>query len=213
MASNRAFGWLGPIGGILFAVLLVIAFVVAGGGPEQASMDDSAATIATELEETRDESSASFPLFGLSVVFFIFFLAYLRDRFRRAGEEGAWLVSAFWAAGLLFAATFLLQGFVQAAQFTIEDYGRDVQVAKALFALGWESILVMGPPLVVFGATTAMLVLRFKVLPLWLGAVAVLVFLGGFVPWMGAPILALWVLLTSLALLLEGGRRPAAATA
>jgi len=212
VASNRAFGWLGPVSGVLFAVLLIVAFVVAGGGPEEASVDESAAKIAAEFEATRDDSWASFPLFGLSLAFFIFFLAHLRDRFRSAGEEGAWLVSAFWAAGLLFAAAFLLQGFVQAAQFSIEHYGRDVQVAKALFALGWESILVMGPPLLVLGATTAMLVLRFKVLPRWLGALAVLVFLGGFVPWMGAPIFSLWVLLASLALLVER-RRPTAASA
>lgn len=212
MAPKQAFGWFGPVSGILFAVLLVVGFVVAGGGPD-ADIDDPAAKIAAELEEARDSSYVSFPILGLSLFFFLFFLAHLRDRFRRAGDEGAWLISVLWAAGLLFAATFLLQGFVQAAQFSIEDYGRDTQVAKALFAMGWDSILVMGPPIAAFGAAAAILILRFKPMPRWLGVLAVIVFLGGFAPWMGLPLFALWVLFASIALLIEGRERPTAASA
>jgi len=212
MAPKRAFGWFGPVSGILFAVLLIVAFVVFGDGPD-VDIDDSATKIAAELEESRDGASASFPIFGLSLFFFLFFLAYLRDHLRRVGDEGAWIVSVLWASGLLFAATFLLQGFVLAAEFAVDDYGADAQVAKALFAMSWNSVLVMGPPLAAFGAAASVLILRFKPLPRWLGALAVLVFLSGFVPWMGGPVLGLWVLLTSIVLLVQGRGRPTTTSA
>jgi len=183
-----------------------------GDGPD-VDVDDSAAKIAAALEQSRDGAEAAFPIFALSLFFFVFFLAYLRDHLQRVGEEGAWLVSALWASGLLFAAMFLVQVLVvQAGQFAVDDYGTDTQVAKALFALGWNSFFVLGPPLAAFGASAAVLILRFKLLPRWLGALAVLVFLGGFVPWMGWALLALWVLLASIVLLVQERERATAPT-
>lgn len=208
MARERAWGWFGPVSGILFAVLVVVAFTVMGGGPD-ADIDDTGAKIARELEDSRDGAAASFPVFGLALFFFLFFLAFLRDRFRQAGEAGDWLVSVLWGSGLVFMTMFLIQGFVQAAQFAVDDYGADTQVAKAVFAIGWESILVMGPPMAAFGLSAALLTLRFKLLPPWLGWFAVLVFLGGFVPWIGGPVLILWVVFASIALLVETRRTPA----
>jgi len=194
MARKRAFGWFGPVSGILFAVLLIVSFVVMGDGPD-VDVDDSAAKIAAALEQSRDGAEAAFPIFALSLFFFVFFLAYLRDHLQRVGEEGAWLVSALWASGLLFAAMFLVQVLVvQAGQFAVDDYGTDTQVAKALFALGWNSFFVLGPPLAAFGASAAVL------------------FLGGFVPWMGWALLALWVLLASIVLLVQERERATAPT-
>ena len=211
MARKPAFAWIGPVSGILFVVLLVVAFAISGDilavDPE-----GSATEIAAQLEEARDGSSGFFGLFVLSIFFFLFFLAYLRDRLGRVGEEGAWLVSVLWGSGLLFAAMLLLIGSVQSAQFVVHDYGPDTQVAKTLAVLGWELMLVLGPPVAAFGASAAVLILRFKLLPRWLGALAVLVFLSGLAPWMAPVVLAPWVVLTSIVLLVEG-RKPTAATA
>ena len=210
MARKPVFAWFGPVSGILFVTLLIVALGVSGS--MDVDPEDSAATIAAELEKKRDGAAGFFGLFSLAVFFFLFFLAYLRDRLGRVGEEGAWLVSVLWGSGLLFAAMALLTGSVQAAQVVVEDYGQDTQVAKTLFVIGWYTVLVLGPPVAAFGASAAVLILRFKLLPRWLGAVAVLVFLSGVVvPWMAANELALWVLLTSVVLLVEGRKRPTAA--
>lgn len=210
IVRKPAFAWFGPVSGILFVVLLVVAFAISGS--MDVDPEDSAAKIAAEFEGNRDGAAGFFGLLVLSVFFFLFFLAYLRARLGRVGEEGAWLVSVLWGSGLLFAAMTLLAGSVQAAQFVVHDYGPDAQVAKALFVFGWEIALVLGPPVAAFGASAAVLILRFKLLPWWLGAFAVLVFLSGLVPWMAVAVLGPWVALTSIVLLVEG-RKPTAATA
>lgn len=211
MTRKPVFAWFGPVSGILFVVLLGVAF--ATGSAANADPEGSAVKIAAELEAAQDGGSAFYGLFVLSVFFFLFFLAYLRDRLGRVGEQGAWMVSVLWGSGLLFAAMALLIGSVQAAQFVVSDYGPDTQVAKTLAVIGWDNALVLGPPVGAFGASAAVLILRYKVLPWWLGALAVLVFLSGLAPWMAPVVLLPWVLLTSIVLLVEASKPPTAANA
>ncbi|MDP8992825.1 MAG: hypothetical protein M3N31_07230 [Actinomycetota bacterium] len=206
--ERRVWGWLGPVSGILFAVLLVAALATGPGDPG-VDPDDPAGEIAGRLVEQSDDNRVSFVLFGLALFFFIWFLGHMRDRFHRVGEEGRWLVSVFWAGGLLVGAAFLVLGLVQAAQFAVDDYGADVQAAKALFALGWNAAAVLGPPVAAMAGAAAVVILRFGVLPTWLGWVAVVSFVAAIVaPWI--PVFVLWVLLVSVALLVEH-RRPAPA--
>lgn len=210
--DRRSWWWAGPISGILFVVLLVVGFSIAGGDPG-VDPDDPAEQIASRLAQDRDDNELSFPFLGLAIFFFVWFLSHLRDRFRRVGEEGDWLVSVFWAGGLLFAAVFLMQGLVQAAQFSIDDYGADAQAAKALFALGWNSALILSPPVAAMTGAAAVVTLRFGVLPRWLGWLSVLAFVAAIaMPWI--PVFALWVLLVSIVLIVERRReqvRPASA--
>jgi hypothetical protein len=48
---------------------------------------------------------------------------------------------------------------------------------------------------------TAILTLRHRVLPIWLGVLSILVFIGAVFPWI--PLFPLWVLLTSIVLLVR----------
>ncbi len=203
--ERRAWGWLGSVSGILFVVFFVVAFSIASTDPG-VDPGDPAGDIARRLAEQIDENQLSFPFFALAIFFFVWFLSHVRDRFRRVTEEGDWLVAVFWAGGVLSAAAFLMQGLVQAAQFSIDDYGGDVQAAKALLALGWNSALLMGPPVALMTGAAAVVILRFGLLPKWLGWAAVVAFAAAIVaPWI--PVFALWVLLVSIVLLVEG-RRP-----
>jgi hypothetical protein len=199
--ERRAWGWLGPVSGILFVAFLVVAVVIGEGDPG-VDPEDPADQIARRLAADSDENELALPFFGLAIFFFIWFLSHLRDRFRRVGDEGDWLVSVFWAGGLLSMAVLLIQGLVQAAQFAVDDYGADVQVAKALFALEWNSALLLGPPVAAMMGAAAVVILRFGVVPKWLGWFAALTFVGAILlPWI--PLFALWVLLVSIVLLVE----------
>jgi hypothetical protein len=205
MTERRAWGWLGPASGIVFSVLLAVAIGLVGDADVEA--DDPAERIAQELTEMSDENELSFVLFGLGLLFFIFFLGYLRDRLRAVPAEGQWLVSVVWAGGLLFSAVYLMLGFAQAAQFSIENYGGDVQAAKAIFAFSWNAILLFAPPIAAMTGAAAVLILRFGVLPKWLGWLAILAFLAGLVaPWI--PIFELWILALAIVLLIEERRGP-----
>jgi hypothetical protein len=210
--ERRTWSWLGPVSGILFVAFLVVAVAI-GEGDFGVDPEDPAEVIARRLAADSDENELAFVFFGLATFFFIWFLSHLRDRFRRVGDEGDWLVSVFWAGGILSVAVFLIQGLVQAAQFSIGDYGGDVQAAKALFALEWNSAMLLGPPVAAMMGAAAVVVLRFGVLPKWLGWVAALTFVTAIVaPWI--PLFAVWVLLVSIVLLVERrGLAPKAAAA
>ena len=202
--ERRVWGWLGPASGILFVAFLVVAVAIGEGDPG-VDPNDPAERIARRLAADSDDNQLAFTFFGLATFFFIWFLSHLRDRFRRVGDEGEWLVSVFWAGGLLSVAVFLIQGLVQAAQFSIDDYGRDIQAAKALFALQWNSATLLGPPVAAMMGAAAIVILRFGILPRWLGWLAALSFVTAIVmPWI--PFFALWVLLVSIVLLVEGRR-------
>ncbi len=85
MARKPAFAWIGPVSGMLFVVLLVAAFALGSGA--NADPEGSAMKIADELEEAQDGASAFLGLLVLSVFFFLFFLAYLRDRLGASGTR------------------------------------------------------------------------------------------------------------------------------
>ena len=213
MAGKPAFAWFGPASGILFVVLLGVAFATGGGA--NADPEGSAAEIAAELEAAQDGASAFSGYSCSRCSSFCSSSPTCATGSRASGSEGAWLVSVLWGSGLLFAAMALLIGSVQAAQFVVERLrtGHPSGQDAGRHRLG-QRLLVLGPPVGAFGASAAVLILRFKVLPWWLGALAVLVSPErGFAPWMSPVVLLPWVVLTSIVLLVEERNRPNAANA
>jgi uncharacterized membrane protein YkvI len=203
--DRRTWGWLGPVCGILFVIVATVAVVIAGE-MDDIDPDDPARKIARELTDKHDDIQLSFILFGVALFFLLVFLGYLRDYFGRVSAEGTWLVSVFWAGALAYVAAFLIQGFAQQALFVIDDYRRDPVMAKTLYSLGWNSLLLLSPGILAMAGAAAILTFRHRVLPMWLGALSILVFIGAAFPWI--PLFPLWVLLTSIVLLVRM-RRPA----
>ena len=203
--DRRTWGWLGPVCGILFVIVATIAVVIVGE-MDDIDPDDPARQIARELTDQHDDIAISFILFGVALVFFLVFLGYLRDYFGRVPPESTWLVSVFWAGGLAFVAAYLIQGFAQQTLFVIDDYSNDPVMAKTLYALGWNSILLLAPGIFAMAGAAAILTFKHRVLPIWLGVLSILVFIGAVFPWI--PLFPLWVLLTSIVLLVRM-RRPA----
>jgi hypothetical protein len=198
--DRRTWGWLGPVSGILFVILLVVG-VILGGDMGDIDPDDPAREIARELTDKHDDIMLSFIFFGIAIFFFLVFLGYLRDYFGRVAPEGTWLVSVFWAGGLAFVAGYLIQGFAQQALFVIDDYSKDPVMAKTLYALGWNSIALLAPGILAMAGAAAILTFRHRLLPTWLGVVSILVFIGAVAPWI--PLFPAWVLLTSIVLLVR----------
>ena len=207
--DRRTWGWIGPISGILFVVVATIGVIIAGD--VDIDPDEPARAIARELTEKHDDIQTSFFLFGLAIFFLLVFLGYLRDYLGRVPPEGTWLVWVFWAGALAFVAAFLIQGFAQQATFVIDDYRNDAVLAKTLYALGWNSLWLLGPGILAMMGAVSILTFRHRVLPRWLGVFSILAFLSGVVPWV--PLLPLWILLTSIVLLVQMRRTPPAAEA
>lgn len=139
------------------------------------------------------------------------FLGYLRDYLGRVDREGAWLVSVFWAGGLAFATGILILGFAQQALFAIDDYSQEEVMAKTLFTLGWNSLFLLSPGILAMSGAAAVLTLRHGVLPKWLGWLSIVVVVGAVMPWV--PLFPVWVLLTSITLLVRMRRSAAVGVA
>jgi hypothetical protein len=202
MTTPRMWDRLGPISGILFVACFVGGIIAVSGVDTDPS--NPAEEIARELADNTDTQGVSFNLFGLSLVFFVVFVAHLRDRFDGVvrGGPGHWLVPVFWGGALMYGAAFLMQGFIQVAQFALDDYGPDVQVAKTLAVLGWNGLSLLSPGIALMMAAAAALILKGGGLPRGLGWLAALGFLASPLPWI--PVFALWVLVTSIYLLASG---------
>jgi hypothetical protein len=136
------------------------------------------------------------------------FLAYLGSLLRAAEGDGGWLSTAALVAG---ASGIVLKLASHAPELAIHRDGIDksTQLYKALDHIGGAATLMSLYPLAICCAATAVIALRERVLPRWLGifaavtAVALAVNAGfvyaSFVP--GLLLFLLWTLVTSIVLL------------
>ena len=193
----------GPVCGIVFIVLIVVGAGVAGG--HDVEISDSSADIATELEDKSDEVDDGSLIWLVGFVFFFWFLAYFRRHLQKAEGEDGWLTSVVYGSGLVGTAMILVLISLRLAT-TSGDYDPDPQAAKALFALTWNYIWVIGPPLIAFTAAASIVIIRFAALPRWIGWIGILVALSLFMPWMGIFFFFIWIFVVSVALLIRTWR-------
>ena len=144
------------------------------------------------------------------------FLAYLYSLLRAAEDEGGWLSTLALVAG---ASGILLKLTSDAPEFAIHRNGiaKGSQLYKALDNSAGAATLMSLYPLAICCAAVAVIALRQRVLPRWLGIFAAVTgaalavnagfVYANFVP--ALPLFLLWTLVTSIALL----RRTSGATA
>ena len=211
VAPRRGWAWerWTPLAGAAAVVLWVIAFLLAGGGPDfQKATGQEWLTYITGNE---GQIQASRTLFLLGVFLFLVFLGTLRARLVAAeGEPGRWTAAAFGSgiatAAMLIAnvtpslAASLAAGALEPAA------AQAVGLAEIAFFVGAE---IAAATLLV---ATGVLALGTRVLPAWLAwaslAVALLLLIlpiGWLALLVGFP---LWVLAVSV-LLWRSGERPA----
>ncbi len=143
--QGRIWPRLGAISGLLYVVLLF--------GPSSTGSD---AQIIIVLE-----------LIGM--LFFLPFLGYLYSILRGAEGEGAWLAPTAFGAGLMDLTIKL--GSI-APSFAAQPEGLEPQLHDALHKMNSVAFIVTMLPIGVMMAAFAIVILRTRVLPLWLGLLA-----------------------------------------
>jgi hypothetical protein len=175
MGSARALARYAWIGGILYVVALITESVISLGF--KISQDDSAAKIATSLDDHHKRLILVFCLCILYVAGFVIYLTRLDDLLRRASNEPRFFASWVLIGGVLFVALHgvsdvgiygLLAGKV-AAYSAQQEHGLSYTLYLLTFALDsvgdvFGSFFMLG---------SGLLALTTRVLPRWLGWVAV----------------------------------------
>lgn len=144
------------------------------------------------------------------LLLFMPFLGYLYSVLRRAEGEGGWLSATAFGAGLL-ALTIKLGN--AAPSFAARDL-EEGPLHTALYTINSVAFVLSMLPLGVLVAAVAILALKTRVLPLWLGLMSavtapVLLVNGTFFEAEFVPaflLFALWMVLTSVVLTLRAGR-------
>ena len=192
--QGRIWPRLGAVSGVLFVGLLM-------GSTSTGS--DAQIVIALEL---------------IALLLFLPFLGYLYSVLRRAEGEGAWLAPTAFGAGLVDLTIKL--GSI-APGFASRTEGLDPQLHQALEKMNSVAFIVTMLPLGVMMAAVAIVILKTRVLPLWLGLLAAItapacLVNGTFLDAEFGPaflLFLLWVMLASVVLTLRGDRATVKAAA
>ncbi len=192
--QGRIWPRLGAISGLLYVVLLF--------GPSSTGSD---AQIIIVLE-----------LIGM--LFFIPFLGYLYSILRQAEGEGAWLAPTAFGAGLI---DLTIKFGSIAPSFAAQPEGLAPQLHDALHKMNSVAFIVTMLPIGVMMAAVAIVIIKTRVLPLWLGLFAAVTAPACWVNGMfldaefGPAFLLflLWLSIASIVLTMRAGRATAQATA
>jgi hypothetical protein len=197
-----------PLSGLLFVALIVASIIV--GGFDSVGTDDSTLKVVKFWKDNDSQQIASALIGALAMVPFLWFVSALRSTLRVA-EGGTGRLSA-----TAFAGGIVLVGFAlvdSALQFAVADTVGDVPPAVTQTLSVLYSDFFVGFP-VGFGTlmlATALVLLRTRILPIWLGWFALVLgiasFLGpaGFVAFLVGLV---WVAIVSV-LLYQRAESPA----
>jgi hypothetical protein len=153
-----------PLSGIIFVALIVISIFI-GSTP---ASDASAGTVLAYYRAHKAESNVTALLIGLGVIAGLFFFAYLRE-YLRQDRASRWLASAAFGGVVVFA----LGGAISAGAFlSLGDAPQAMapgtaQTMNLVQSDLTNSLIQVG--LAVLYLATAVVILRSRLLPAWLG--------------------------------------------
>jgi catechol 2,3-dioxygenase-like lactoylglutathione lyase family enzyme len=169
---------IGPLTGILFVVLAIVAFLVSGETP---STDDSPQEIVDFYLDNDASQAVASALLALGCVALIFFLGSLRRALRAAaGDEGG-LSTVVLLGGLVIAVG---ASIFAGIGFTLGDAADDLppEAILTLNALNSDMFFTVAVGTAVFNLALALAVLRHGGLPRPLGWVALVIGIAGLTP-------------------------------
>jgi hypothetical protein len=222
----RRWDQIGAIAGLIFIALILASFFT----PDTPSADRATEAIEAQLADDRSMHQVSIALGFLGDIAFLVFLSGLWSRFRRHEGVAGIFSALFVVAGAVFAATIAIsEGLYLALVQGVDDAEGDPAVLRTLVILdNWVGAVTIPAGVAMFlGATMAILTTR--TLPAWLGwlaavtALLLVVSIGavfddseegvlGFAGFGGFLLFLVWVLATSIVLLMRAGRGDTAPT-
>jgi hypothetical protein len=183
----------GPLTGILFVVLVIVAFAVGGETPD---VDDSAHKVVSFYVDNDSEQEIAAALLALGCVAFVFFLGTLRRALRAAaGDEGGLSTVALLGGLMIVVGASIFAGI----GFTLGDTADDLPASAvlALNALNSDLFFPLAVGTAVFNLGLALAVLRHGGLPRLLGWLALVVGIAaltpaGFFAFLATGIVVVW---------------------
>jgi hypothetical protein len=206
---SQSWDWVAPATGVAFVVLAIISVVLIG---EPKDATDPPDEIVDWYTSNLNEIRIGALLTGLALALFVFFAAYLRKILRAAEGEGGMLSLVSFAGAVVIAtggaidATITLSIAERAEDITPES----VQTLQALWDNDFIPIAVGS---VLFLWATGISIIRHGALNRWFGWALIVVGIAAVTPIgpFAFVALALWVLVTSIYLIVRGD--PTAANA
>jgi hypothetical protein len=185
-----------PLTGVVFVALLVASNVLLGSTPESS---DSAAKVIAFYQAHRTRIETSSYLTGLSLFFGLFFYACLRDCLHRA-RAGERLAATAFGGAILFAVG---GGLAAGSQFALADVPSKLSpaAAQALNLLENDiSVFALTAGVAVLLMASGIAILRTRLLPVWLGWIAIVIAVVGLTPAGFFAFLAagIWTLVASI---------------
>jgi len=199
MEDARLQRWLGVVG-LIFVALLVVSVVTS---PSLPSAHSSGAKVVASLQSHKAALRFSAVIIGVAVFEGLFFFWYLRDYLSEVPSNRR-LATVGFAGVVVFA---VAGGVGAGGRLALADaVGHvDPTVMQALNVLQNNlNAVLAGAGTAVFLVANGIATIRNGPLPRWQGWVAVV--LGVIAIAAGAPAAALWILITSITILLRAGR-------
>ncbi len=199
---SGSWDWVAPATGVAFVILAIIAFAITGE-PKDAS--DPPEEIVDWYTSNLNEIRIGALLAGVSLALFVFFAGYLRKILRAAEGVGGMLSLVSFAGALLIAAGGAIDATIMLA---VAERADDItpESVQTLQALWDNDFIPVAVGSVLFLWATGISIIRHNALNRWFGwALIVLGIVAvtpiGFVAFLG---MALWVLVTSIYLIVRG---------
>ena len=182
-----------PLTGILFVVLVIVAFAVSGETPD---VNDSPQSVVSFYVDNDAEQQLSASVLALGCVAFLFFLSALRRALRAvAGDEGELSTVALLGGLMIVVGASLFAGI----GFTLGDAADDlpVEAVLTLNALNSDLFFPIAVGTAVFNLGLALAVLRHGGLPRPLGWLALVIGVvgltpGGFFAFLATGVVIVW---------------------
>jgi hypothetical protein len=169
---------IGPLTGILFVVLFIVAILVGGETPDT---DDSAQEIVDFYLDNDDSQAVASALLALGCVALIFFVGSLRRALRAAaGDEGGLSTVVLLGGVVMAVGASIFAGI----GFTLGDAADDLppDAVLTLNALNSDMFFTVAVGTAVFNLSLGLAVLRHGGLPRALGWVALVIGIVGLTP-------------------------------
>lgn len=200
MRRSTTWQWLGAGSGGVASVLLIAGMILKDVN-DQVSVQASSGSIARTFLENRFEILAGSYLTLLGVFLLVLFLAFLRTYLAQVSDDH-WLVSAAFGGGLIACAMLLLGTHFTQAFTVLPTYRGETQVAKALYILEWNHLLLVeAPPLAALVGALIVIGFMYDAFPWWIngpGALLALLLLSPGLPGSGVVLFFLWLIVVSV---------------